>query len=198
VRVTKKLITVLDIKNLAADGQTELYVEPGTIITPAARDEAAQRGLVLRTQGLSTPTTNSQKAQEPKSLDPKLVEEIVQQVLAALSETQAGPVVKETDPSGMIFIRESCCNNKQVQEILSKEESPKLGCGFLNLDSESFAKQADWDEVNYILEGTVNISVNNRTYQRKAGDVFYIPKGAKVVLSAKRKAQIFFVVNRCC
>ena len=59
-------------------------------------------------------------------------------------------------------------------------------------------KNSACDEVNYLLEGTVNLAVNGRNYQAKAGDVFYIPKDTPLLLSAQQRARIFFVTYRSC
>lgn len=192
------MITVMELKSLIADGQKELYLEPDTIITPAARDEAVQRGIVLQTHAPSEPVANSQKVQEKSSIDSKLIEKIVREVLATLPELQSKELDKIIDPGGAILIRQNSTNNKKVQEILGKAESPKLGCGFITLEGDSFDKSSGCDEVNYILEGSVTLSVDGRSYQGKAGDVFYIPKGIHLALSAQSKAIIFFVAKRSC
>ncbi|NLL18072.1 MAG: ethanolamine utilization protein EutQ, partial [Clostridia bacterium] len=43
----KRLVAVSDIKDLAGTGKKALYVEPGTIITPAARDAANEMGISI-------------------------------------------------------------------------------------------------------------------------------------------------------
>ncbi|MGI6332512.1 MAG: cupin domain-containing protein [Zhaonellaceae bacterium] len=198
MRITKKLITVLELKDLTAGGQKELFLEPGTIITPAARDEAKQRGIVFRTGLSSEPVPNQQPAGEQSCLDPELVERIVREVLAAFPGLQSRQQAKEIDPSGLVLVRKECCNKEQSQEILTRAESPQLSSGFITLEGESLKKNSACDEVNYLLEGTVNLAVNGRNYQLKAGDVFYIPKETSLVLSAQQRARIFYVAYRSC
>jgi len=188
----------MELKNLAADGQKELFLEPGTIITPAAKDEAKQRGIVFRTGVPSGPGPNQPQAQEQNCLDPKLVERIVQEVLAALPEFRPRQQSKEIDPSGLVLVRKDCSNGGQVGEILSSSESPSLSSGFITLEGESLKKNSACDEVNFLLEGSLNLLVNGRNYQVKAGDVFYIPKDTSLVLSAQQRARFFFVTCRSC
>lgn len=198
MRITKKLITVLELKDLTAGGQKELFLEPGTIITPAARDEAKQRGIVFRTGLSSEPVPNQQPAGEQSCLDPELVERIVREVLAAFPGLQSRQQAKEIDPSGLVLVRKECCNKEQSQEIFSRAESPSLSGGFINLERESLKKNTTCDELNYLLEGRLELSVNGRNYQAKAGDVFYIPKDTPLLLSTQQRARIFYVAYRSC
>jgi len=49
------------------------------------------------------------------------------------------------------------------------------------------------EELDYVIEGSLDIIVNGKTYRGKAGDVFYIPKNTTVTFSTPDKAKFFFV-----
>lgn len=54
--MSKRLISVIDIKSLSEQGQTELCVDENTILTPAARDTAMEYGIKV-VRGAAAPYT---------------------------------------------------------------------------------------------------------------------------------------------
>jgi ethanolamine utilization protein EutQ len=215
----KKLVTVNDIKNYAGSGQKTIYLEPGTIVTPAAKDAAGEFGVSLQFGSVPVPAkvsccgpveNVSEDGVEPRAvnfqgIDPGLISKIVQQVIASLPQLQ-GPkqIVKEADPSGIRLVRGETVeceafdtgNPKDkvgIREILSGKESPNLATGFMTMEKSSFEWTLGYEEIDYIIEGTLEITVDGRTYRGRAGDVFYIPKDTHITFSTPDKVKFFFV-----
>ncbi len=203
----KTLISVNEIKSLASAGKKVLYVEPGTIITPAARDAAGEWGIVIKF-GLEP----QEQVKEPENVSdpvlqtvsPELISKIVMEVMANLPQCHPTEIVKEVDSSGIRLVRGNSVrcesfntgNPKDkvgIKEILTIKESPNMCTGFMTLDKTSFDWHLMYEEIDYIVEGTLDITINGKTYRGKAGDVFYIPADSKITFSSSDQVKFFFV-----
>lgn len=81
--------------------------------------------------------------------------------------------------------------NAYYQELVSKEES-KMSAGFLVIDHSDFEWELTYEEIDYVIEGTLTVTLNGRTFTAHAGDVLYVPSGSKVVWGSPDKARIFY------
>lgn len=138
------------------------------------------------------------------------MEEITrQQIEAIVREIVLKSLSKdfEKDPSGIIKV---ALPNLEVEEkdrldtgkagdivyckdLFSLEESPRLGCGLMVMDHTTFDWHLDYDEVDYIIEGQLDVIVNGRVNSAKAGEVLLIPKGSDIQFSVKDKARFIYV-----
>ena len=204
----KKLITVTDVKKAAEERKSTLYIEPGTIITPAAKDSANELNIRMIEE-----TEHTQQAREispvistawKADVTPELVAKIVKQVMASLPGSMQPEMIKESDPSGLRLVKGNTViyekfntrkpNDKVgIKEILSKRESPHMKTGFMTFEKTNFSRDLEFEEINYIIEGTLEMTLNGRTYHGEAGDVFFLPKDTNVTFSSPDKVAFFFV-----
>jgi ethanolamine utilization protein EutQ len=215
----KRLITVNEIKKLCETGKKELCIEPGTIITPAARDTAEEYEIKIKEGSSSEINTNevdhgTEKAKpvnnqnnsdsiHNSAVDPNLIAKIVREVMKFLPGSPKN-LVKEADPSGLRLVKGNSIvcerfntgnpNDKVgIKEILTIKESPNMASGFMTLEDTSFSWDLKYEEIDYIVEGTLEMTVNGKTYRGEAGDVFYLPKDTTVTFSTPNKVKFFFV-----
>lgn len=81
----------------------------------------------------------------------------------------------------------------KFRQMMSSAESPNLAFGFLDINQTSFEwTLAGYDEVDYILKGTWEITINGRKYTGHAGDIMYIPKGTTVTFGSPDHATVFY------
>lgn len=107
----KTLISVAEIKSIANTGKKVLYVEPDTLVTPAARDAAVEFKIEIKTRSVPQEiedqyceTKEEEKIPEwskISSASPELISKIVMEVMANLSQMCPRKMVKELEPSGM-------------------------------------------------------------------------------------------------
>lgn len=219
----KTLITVNEIKDLANTGKNVLYVEPNTIITPAAKDAANEWGISIKIGsalevveekyckpvpeitpvGENTATTFNSSV--GSSVNADMITKIVMEVIASLSPfNNLRDMAKEVDPSGIALVRGETveCETLDtgnprdkvgIKEVLTRKESPNLATGFMTLEDSSFDWHLGYEEIDYIIEGTLDITVNGKNYRGRAGDVFYIPRDTKITFSTPDKVKFFFV-----
>lgn len=219
----KKLVTAADVKNLFGSGQKALYTEPGMIITPAARDTAAELGLLVQAgpppepaapdsdrtaaQIVSTGCAGETGAPVTRlgGISPALIAQIVKEVLASMPGVQQEPgMVSEEDPGGLRLIRGRSVQCEPfntgnprdkvgIKEILNTKESPNMATGFMTIENTAFSWDLKYEELDYVIDGSLEITVNGKTYRGGPGDVFYIPRNTTVTFSAPDKAKFFFV-----
>lgn len=202
----KKLITANDVKKAAEAKKNTLYVEPGTIITPAAKDSANELNIriVEEDQPQLSQEATQVAAVGKAEITLEFITKIVKEVMASLPGLKQPEMLKESDPSGLRLVKGNTvvCQKSNtgkasdkvyIKEILTKNESPHMTTGFMQLENTSFSREQKYEEINYITEGTLEITLNGRTYHGEAGDVFYLPKDTSITLSSPGKVNLFFV-----
>lgn len=206
----KKLISLAEIRQISAKGEKVLYVDSDTLVTPAARDAAAEAGLKL-VQGsapCAAPVVPAQPLQPTGTgragVDIALITRLVMEALAGKAPSEEAPAfVKESDGGGLRLIRGNTVKCEPfdtgnphavvgLTDIVNTRESPNMGAGFMTVEKSAFDWELNYEEFDVILEGTLNITVNGHTYSGKAGDVFFIPKGSKITWSSPDRARFFY------
>ncbi|MCG8483152.1 MAG: cupin domain-containing protein [Clostridia bacterium] len=135
----------------------------------------------------------------------EMISKIVKEVLTNIDDSNSSePVLKkECDPSGLRLVRgnsvqlEAFPTGKEgdkvaYKEILNIKESPNMATGFLDIEESSFDWFLGYDELDYIIEGTLEITINGKKYSGKAGDVIFIPMNSAVTFSSPDHCKIFF------
>ncbi|MGI6686281.1 MAG: ethanolamine utilization protein EutQ [Bacillota bacterium] len=210
----KTLISVNEIKNFASSGKRVCYLEPGTIVTPAARDAAHEFGIILNAGPAPKEIdgcferVNVDKnisTSQGGSVSPEMITKIVMEVMARLPQFSHPELVKEVDPetgfalvkgNSVVCERFNTGNPKDkvgIKEILTIKESPNMATGFMTLDHTSFEFHLKYDEIDYVVDGTLEFIVNGKKFTGQPGDVFFIPMDTKVTFSTPDKCKFFFV-----
>ncbi len=133
------------------------------------------------------------------------LEQVIRRIIAesmALKDSQSW---KQEDPSGVICIsapKVTCekfpfpipSDRVFLKDVLTVEESPRLGCGIMEMEETSFEWTLTYDEVDYVIEGTLEIIVEGRKVTANAGEVIFIPKDTKIHFSTPNKTRFLYVV----
>lgn len=108
----------------------------------------------------------------------------------------------ECDPNGLKIVRGNTVKmdifdtgnpnaRAYFQELVNKEES-KMSAGFLVIENSKFDWELTYEEIDYVIEGTLTIEINGKTYTAYPGDVLFVPSGSKVVWGSPDKARLFY------
>jgi ethanolamine utilization protein EutQ len=205
----KKLICAKDVEDLEKQGQKVLYIDSKTIITPAAKDAAKVFGIDFSTEKKSSGSELSKLA---NSSTGEIDSQMIFTVLKALADKgllkgllenlPKAPYSAERDEGGLKLVRGNSVkfdvfdtgnpsNKVYYQELVSKDES-SMSAGFLTIEKSSFEWDLTYEEIDYVIEGTVTVSINGKTYTAYPGDVLYVPSGSKVIWGSPDKAKIFY------
>ena len=77
------------------------------------------------------------------------------------------------------------------QELINKEDS--ISGGFLTIEDSKFERQSKYMEIGYVIEGNLNIQINDKVFTAYSGDVFYIPSDSKIIWSSKDITKLFYI-----
>lgn len=201
----KQLVCAKDVETLKEEGKTEYCICEGAIITPSARDAADSFGI-----------TFSYKKESGGGNAPSISRDIdsgqIYMVLKALMDKGLlnkglldgilDPYDSQRHPNGLKVVRGDSVKmdvfdtgnpeaKAYFQELVSKEES-HISAGFLVIDHSDFQWELTYEEIDYVIEGTLTVTIDGTTYCAHAGDVLFVPSGSKVVWGAPDKARIFY------
>ena len=204
----KKLIAVQDVRKNHAEGIKTIFVNKNVILTPSARDVAAELGIAIKAgeDCMTEPIEVIKKEGKGDAMGLKEedINAIVKEVIKCLGMVAPkDEIVKECDPSGIRLVRgESVIcdafdtgnprDKVGIKEILDSKESPNMATGFMTFEKSSFDWTLGYDELDYIIEGDMDIIVNGTTYHGHKGDVFLIPMGTSITFSVPNYCKFFF------
>lgn len=217
----KKLITANDVRKHVEEQKNIIYVGVKTIITPAARDLANENNIqfsISEKKAEQIPETNKFSREQIEALvknidtthlsanvNPDLIEKIVAEVMANLKKNnKPREMVKEADPCGLRLVRgdsvylETFNTGKpedqiKIRELFNLRECPKMSTGFMEIKNTVFDCKVKGDEICYIIQGTLECTVNGNRYLVQTGDVLYVPANSQVKYSALEKVKYFYV-----
>ena len=130
--------------------------------------------------------------------------------MAAAANTNPGekkirPVVKECDPSGLRVVRGRNIDmeyldtgdprvNCTYRSLLDTTECPHFMPVMLEIDHSSFDWYCGYSELDYVIEGTLELTIDGRKHLVHAGDVSYIPMRSHVNFASTDHCKCFAVV----
>lgn len=205
----KKLICAKDVQSLEKEGKKVIYIDSNTIITPAAKDTAKVSGMSFSFENscCESSTCKPMNANE-KEIDSNMIYTVLKALSdkgllkGLLDNLSILPYVEERDNQGFKLVRgnsvkfeefETGNPNAKVfyQELINKDDS-SMSAGFLTIEKSSFDWELSYEEIDYVIEGTLSISINGKTYTAYPGDVVYVPAGSKVVWGSPDKVKLFY------
>ena len=80
-----------------------------------------------------------------------------------------------------------------THDLFSLEESPRLGCGIMEMEETTFDWTLNYDEVDYVIEGELTIINNGKSVTAGPGELILIPKGSSIQFSVPGKARFLYV-----
>lgn len=196
----KDLVCAKDVEALAQTGENVYRIACGTIITPSARDAAEALGVTFKEQAEPEPAAVCGSSQE---IDSGRIYTVLKALMEkGLLEGIFKPFESESHKNGLKVVRGGTVKmdvfdtgNPQAkaffQELVSKAES-HISAGFLVIDHSEFDWELTYEEIDYVIEGTLTVTIDGRKYTAHAGDVLFVPSGSKVVWGSPDKARIFY------
>jgi len=137
-------------------------------------------------------------------LDKKFIEDIIRSIIAEEQAKAPAGEKRRLDPSGVISIDPDTftldkfpfpieSDRVWLKDVLSLEESPRLGCGIMEMDQTGFEWTLTYDEVDYVIEGTLDILIDGRKVSAQAGQILFIPKNTRITFSTPNKTRFMYV-----
>lgn len=129
-------------------------------------------------------------------MDKHKLEEIIRQVLMeqlgggvqavrvpALTVTEAHRM-NTGNPGDKVYTR----------DLFTLEQSPRLGVGIMEMTDTTFPWTLNYDEMDYVVEGRLDILCNGRHVSAGPGELIHIPKGSEIQFSVTGHARFLYFV----
>lgn len=82
----------------------------------------------------------------------------------------------------------------RLADLITARDGSPMTAGLMSWAREdSFPWSLDYDEVDLVLEGVLQITIDGHTLEGRAGDVFFIPRGSKVLFGTPWRTKVFYV-----
>jgi ethanolamine utilization protein EutQ len=138
-------------------------------------------------------------------INKQMLEEIIKKVILEHLGKKQEEFVKHKDESGVISIKTDTVKPEKfdtgkegdeiyLKDVLSLEESPRLGCGIMEMKESSFEWTLKYDEIDYVIDGTLEIIIGDRKVVGKKGDIILIPKNTAIQFSTPDSCRFMYVV----
>lgn len=80
-----------------------------------------------------------------------------------------------------------------TKDVFSIEESRRLGCGIMEMKQTTFPWTLNYDEIDYVIEGSLSIKVNQEMVTANQGELILIPKGSSIEFSVPDYARFIYI-----
>lgn len=169
--VLRTAYTAADVRAAGAAGVREVVLPAGAVVTPLARDTAAELGVTL------LPAAVTSQATPP---------------------VPRGPMVKHVDARAVTLQRFGHRGPEPGQDVfcgdvVTADDGSPMAAGFLTLTRGCFPWTLTYDEVEYVVEGELHIGVGDRTVVGRPGDVLFVPKGTSITFGTPSWAKFLYV-----
>lgn len=171
--MSRRVHTADDVLRCARAGGTELVVAPGDRVTPLARDVAQQHGVRIVTAG---------PGPAPAAPPPPGATRLAHVAGASALPLDAFPV--DLGRPAM---------DVRVRDVLGTAQGLPMAAGIMSLREGSFPWTLDYDEVEYVLEGELHVTLGGQRVVGRPGDVIGVPKGSSITFGTPSWAKFLYV-----
>lgn len=142
-----------------------------------------------------------------KSTIEALVKQILVEKLSTVSGSECVDYVREVVPGGVMSVKLPTVKVDEsnrldtgtpsdvvyTKDLFTLQESPRLGCGVMEMTKTTFDWTLNYDEIDYVIEGSLTININGRSVTAGPGELILIPKGSSIQFSVPNYARFIYV-----
>lgn len=81
-----------------------------------------------------------------------------------------------------------------TRDLFTLEQSPRLGVGIMEMTDTTFPWILNYDEMDYVVEGRLDILCNGQKVSAGPGELIHIPKGSEIRFSVTGHARFLYFV----
>ena len=187
----KKLICAKDVEQAAAAGEHVIYVDASTIITPSARDVAANAGISFSEGCAPTATTAADSAASTAC------EKTAPETAGTLDSNLIYKALQILTEKGMLgqLMNAVGVDAPYVSESDSAGDGVPLSAGFMTIDRCTFSWNVDCQEIYYVIDGTLTVEKDGRVFTAGVGDCLLFKRGARLTFGTPGKVKVFYVTH---
>lgn len=144
-----------------------------------------------------------------KNLDPQVLEQLVRKIIEEKIQgaTDSVNFVRNKDISGITSVKLPTVKVDEsnrldtgdprhvvyTKDLFDLNESPRLGCGVMEMKETTFDWTLNYDEIDYVIEGHLDVIIDGRKVSADAGELILIPKGSSIQFSVPDYARFIYV-----
>ena len=128
------------------------------------------------------------------------IESLVRQVIAQLLSPQDDCPVKKVSVPALDVTEEhrmdtgNPADRVWTRDLFTLDQSPRLGCGLMVMERTTFPWTLNYDEIDYVIDGTLSILIDGKSVTAGPGEIILIPKGSSIQFSVQDKARFLYFV----
>ena len=81
-----------------------------------------------------------------------------------------------------------------TRDLFTLGESPRLGAGIMEMTDTTFPWTLNYDEMDYVIEGRLDIQTDRDSVSAGPGEIICIPKGSSIRFSVTGHARFLYFV----
>lgn len=136
-------------------------------------------------------------------MDQAILEKLIREIL---TEKLSSQLEKKVLPSGIIHVKVpdiqvdesnrldtgNSSHKVYTKDLFSLEESKRLGCGIMEMTDTTFDWSLNYDEIDYVIKGSLSIISGGKTVTAAPGEIILIPKGSNIQFSVQGYARFLY------
>lgn len=186
--MSKRLFTAADIRIWHECGETKIDLAPDDIVTPEAEDVAkALKVALVRTT--RDPLADQVRAVVQEMHNRAQDNRPPQARGAKVKLIRQGQVELEPFP---FEVKRPDMKIRTTDVVTARDGSP-MGAGFMRFENGSFPWTLNYDEVEYVIDGELEIRVGDESFIGHAGDVIFVPRGTSILFCTRTFAYFLYV-----
>lgn len=213
----KKLVCVKEVLALAQKGEKVMYIDSDTLITPSARDEAANAGIefcegeapcctAAASSGCNASAGGVDSEVIYSALKTLMEKGMLGQVMSAVG--QDVPYISEGNAEGTVKLVRSgtakwlplfedgdLVDKVFYNELIGAADGSSMNAGFITIDRCSFPWETACQELYYVVEGTLVIGDGTREFVANAGDCLFFENGKSLTFGSPNKMKAFYATH---
>ncbi len=83
--------------------------------------------------------------------------------------------------------------NIQLADVITGAHGSPMAAGFMTWKKGSFPWRLDYDEIDFVIDGQLEIRRGSQLVVGNAGDVLHIPRGSDIFFGSPSFARVFYV-----
>lgn len=178
--MTRRVVTADDVVRHARSGATELRVTPADRVTPLARDVAQQRGVRI----VEGDVADLVRLVGPGQASGGLAPHPRLRHVPGLAGLTLQPFPFAGPPAHM---------DVRTTDVVTGAEGFPMAAGVMSLREGTFPWTLDYDEIEYVLEGELQITSDEQRVVGRPGDVIAIPRGSSITFGTPSWARFLYV-----
>lgn len=184
----KRLFTAADIRARKECGETKLELAPDDIVTAEAEDVAKALNVTLLR------TTHDPLADEVRAVVKQMQARVQDERAPAIRGTRVKLIRRQqVELAPFPFDVKRPDMNIRAADVVTDRDGAPMGAGFMRFENGSFPWTLNYDEVEYVIDGELEIRVGETSFIGHAGDIIFIPRGTSILFCTRTFAHFLYV-----